>query len=818
MDTFVRNLKQGVRALFKNPGVSAIAILALTLGIGANTAIFSVINAVLLRPLPYPNPDRLVLLWEQSAKFDKMSISYLNFVDWREQTSTLEELAATRNRGFNLTGSAEPERLRGREVSWNFFQALGITPALGRGFLREEDTPGGSPVAVISHGLWARRFGSDPGLIGRALSLAGKNYTVVGVLPPDFYLLGRPDVFVTIENSGDPLLQEREMRGGTTAIGRLKEGASVEQARADLLMIASRLAEKYPVANEGQGVVIESMYESVVQSVRPALLVLFGAVGVVLLIACSNVANLLLAQATSRQKEIAIRLALGASRARIAAQLLTESVLLSVIGGGLGLLLAMWGTDALVAAMPGAIPRAEGIRVSSGVLLFTFAVAVLTGVAFGLVPALLASKTELNETLKDKARGLIGGRHRLRSALVVIEVALALVLLIGAGLMIRTMAALRNVDTGMVIENVLTIDLPLNNHIYSKPDQIRAFHRRILERVSAAPGIEAVAFNTDMPLSGDDSELPFWLGIGERPPLSEMTWALLYPVTSGYAQAMGIPLKRGRFITEQDSETTARVAVVDELLAEGVFPGEDPIGKRLTVPPIAGIPEFQLEIVGVVGHAKHWGLDTDSQAKIQYQLYLAQPQVPDPFVGALASNITLVARTRSEPLSMVEEVKRQIAMVDKDQPVSNVRTMKEIVAGTMARRNFALLLLSIFAGVAMVLATTGIYGVMSYMVTQRTHEMGIRMALGATSGGVVRLVAGNGLKLSVIGVGIGLVAAYAVTRVMSELSGLLFGVSPTDPATFGVIATLLIIVALAACYVPALRASKVDPMVALRYE
>lgn len=447
--------------------------------------------------------------------------------------------------------------------------------------------------------------------------------------------------------------------------------------------------------------------------------------------------------------------------------------------------------------------------------MFTFLVAVLTGIGFGLVPALLASSTDVNETLKDKGRGLTGGRHRLRDALVIAEVALALVLVIGAGLMIRTVIALRSVDTGMSIQNVLTLSLPLNDHTYTKPAAIKEFHRQILERVGTTPGVEAVSFNTDMPLSGDDSELPFWLGVGEQPALSEMTWSLFYAISPGYAQAMGIPLKRGRFINDNDTEKTNTVIVVDELLAEGVFPGEDPIGKQLTVPPIAGLEEMHLEIVGVVGHVTHWGLDTDSQANIKYQMYLPIRQIPDPFVGAVASNITMVARTQKEPRSMAEEVKRRIQEIDKDQPVTNVLTMEEIVSASMAQRNFALLLLGIFGGVAMMLAATGVYGVMSYMVTQRSHEMGIRLSLGATAGGIVRLVTGNGLKLAALGVGIGLVAAFVVTRWMA---GLLFGVSATDPLTFAAIAIVLVLVALVACYVPARRASKVDPMVALRYE
>ncbi len=815
METLFQDIRYGVRVLLKGRAVTAIAVLALTLGIGANTAIFSVINAVLIKPLPYPQPDRVVRIYEKSAKFDQMSISYPNFLDWQKQSQTLEAISVFRYQGFNVTGAQGPERIQGRMISASFFSVLGVQPVIGRSILPEEDRPGGALSVVVSYALWQRRFGGDPNLTGKPIIINGKDYTIVGIMPANFRFYSTSDLFVPVGTQDDPVLRARELHSGLQAVGRLKPGATVEQANSEMVGIASALENQYPETNKGYSAGIVSMYEDVVGGIRPALLVLLGAVGFVLLIACANVANLLLARAASRQKEIAIRTALGASRMRLIRQLLTESILLAIAGGGLGLLLAMWGTDALVAAIPDTLPRAEDIGLDNFVLAFTLAVSLVTGIVFGLVPALQASKPDLNESLKEGGRTSASTRQGVRSALVVVEVALALVLLIGAGLMIRSIFQLNSISPGVNPKNVLTMEIPLSNSTYDEPSKIRDFYRQLVERLESVPGVEAAAINADMPLTGSDSEVPFWVGGGPRPATDDMQWSLFYPTSAGYARAMGLPLMKGRFISEQDTQNSPTVVVIDEYLARGLFPNEDPLGKRLTIQGVGGIPDIACEIVGLVGHVKHFGLSTDAQQKIQYQLYFPYSQMPDIFLAPMAEGMTVVARTSSDPTGLISEAKSQVLAVDKDQPVNNIRTMEQIIAASISQQRFSMLLLGIFAVVALVLAAVGIYGVMSYTVTQRTHEIGIRMALGARPGDVLKMVVKRGMTLTVVGVAIGLGAAFALTRLMESL---LFGVSATDPLTFAAISIVLAGVALGACFVPARRATKVDPMIALRYE
>jgi predicted permease len=816
METLFQDIRYGVRVLLKGRAVTAIAVLALTLGIGANTAIFSVINAVLIKPLPYPQPDRVVRVYEKSAKFDQMSISYPNFLDWQKQSQSLEAISVFRYQGFNVTGAQGPERVQGRMISATFFTVLGVQPAIGRSLLPEEDRPGGPLAVVISYALWQRRFGGDPNLPGKPIIINGKDYTIVGVMPANFRFYSTSDLFVPVgAQQDDPILQARELHSGLQAIGRLKPGATIEQANSEIVGIASALENQYPETNKGYSAGIVSMYEDVVGGIRPALLVLLVAVGFVLLIACANVANLLLARAASRQKEIAIRTALGASRVRLIRQLLTESILLAIAGGGLGLLLAMWGTDALVAAIPDTLPRTEDIGLDNFVLAFTLAVSLVTGIIFGLVPALQASKPDLNESLKEGGRTSVSTRQGVRSALVVAEVALALVLLIGAGLMIRSIFQLNRISPGVNPKNVLTMQVPLSLSNYDEPSKIRNFYRQLVERLESVPGVEAAATNADMPLTGSDSEVPFWVGGGPRPAPEDMQWSLFYPTSAGYARAMGLPLLKGRFISEQDTQSSPTVVVIDEYLARGLFPNEDSLGKRLTIQGVAGIPDIACEIVGMVGHVKHFGLGTDAQQKIQYQLYFPYAQIPDLFIAPMLEGMTVVARTSSDPTGLISELKSQVLAIDKDQPVNNILTMEQIIAASISQQRFSMLLLGIFAVVALVLAAVGIYGVMSYTVTQRTHEIGIRMALGARPGDVLKLVVRQGMTLTITGVAIGLGAAFALTRLMESL---LFGVSATDPLTFAAISIVLAGVALGACFVPARRATKVDPMVALRYE
>ena len=815
MEQALQDFKYGFRMLLKSRSLSAAASLALMLGIGANTAIFSVVNAVLLKPLPYPQPEQLVRLRETSAPFGLMSIAYPNFLDWRDRNTSFEKIAAFRSDGFNLSGSGAPERVQGRVVSASFLAALRVKLAMGRDFVAEDDKPGASPTVIISNGFWQRRFGQDPNQLGKPLTLNGKDYTVVGILPARFSFYSPADLYIPIGLSDDITLRNREVHPGIRAIGRLKQSVTIDQAQAELSNIASALAEQYPNSNKDHGVAVASMYEDTVANIRPILLVMLGAVCFVLLIACANVANLLLARAAARQKEIAIRSALGANRIRIVRQLLSESVLLALVGGGLGLLLAMWGADALVAAIPQTIPRAENIGIDVTVLIFTLAVSVVTGIVFGLFPALQASKPNLNELLKEGGRGSTGSRHRVRGVLVVSEVALALVLLIGAGLMIRSILSLRGVAPGLDPHNVLTMQVPLASAAYDDPARVRTFFRQMLERVSSTPGVQAAGIANSLPLSGNDNELPFWIGNRQRPAQADMLWSLFYPVSAGYLKAMSIPLLDGRFITDQDTEKTARVVVVDEALARGVFPGEDPVGKQLTIQGLGDIPDMRCEIVGVVGHVKHWGLDSDATQTIQHQLYLPFDQVPDQFVKMLAQGVTLLARTNSDPMAMASSVQTQVNAVDKDQPVNNIMSMEQIISASISQQRFSMLLLGIFGAVALMLAALGIYGVMSYSVTQRTNEIGIRVALGASQSDVLKLVVGQGMTLALIGMGIGLAAAFGLTRLMASL---LFGVSATDPLTFASIALVLAGVALLACYLPARRATKVDPMIALRYE
>jgi putative ABC transport system permease protein len=812
METLWQDVRYGFRMLLKKPGFTAVAILALALGVGANTAIFSVVNGVLLRPLPFKDPDRLVRLGEWSKQVPGMSISYPNFKDWREQNHVFEGIAAMQFDSYNLTGADEPERLQGRNVSWNFFDVLGVRPAAGRSFRPEEDRAGAPRVCVISNSLWQRRFGSDQKVLGRAVTLNGEPYTVVGVLPVG-YRFGTPtDVFVPIGlGEASERMAPRDNHPGIYAVARMKEGVRVEQAEAEMKSIAERLGAAYPKENAGNGISITPLREYFVGDIRAWLLIILGAVGFVLLIACANVANLLLARAASRYREIAVRTALGASRFRIIRQLLTESLILAVISGTVGLLLAMWGVDVLRRASLDIIPTTADISLDRTVLFFTLGVSLLTGVLFGLAPALQASKPELNEALKEGGRSGSEGstRNRVRSLLVVAEVALSLMLLVGAGLLVRSFMRLLQTQTGFEPRNLLTLSL---SYRVGKDEGRKAldFFHAVEERVRAVPGVEAVAVSNGVPMLGS-SETTFQ--IEGRPPTEagKRPFTVVYFPTHDYLKAMGIRLVRGRFFDEHDTQDSPLVAVIDEDFARLYFPGEDPIGKYFEGTPEMGIPHS--EIVGIVAHVKNYGLDTPGP--VQAELYRARDQVPDRFQPLLADRVSIVVRTATDPAALGPAVRRAIQEVDPNEPVYNVNTMEQVLSDSVATQRLSMLLLGIFAGVALVLAAVGIYGVMSYAVAQRTHEFGVRMALGAEGRDVLRMVVRQGMLLALAGVGAGLLGALALTRVMSSL---LFGVSATDPLTFVGVPLVLACVALLACLVPARRATKVDPMVALRYE
>jgi predicted permease len=816
MSTLLQDLRYGLRMLAKNPGFTAVAVITLALGIGANTAIFSVVNGVLLNPLPYPQPDRLVALYSRTPDSPRWSIPYPNFLDWVRDNRSFSALAGYRADSFNLTGTDQPERVSAEMVSASFFPLLGVKPALGRTFRPEEDQLGGNPVAVISGGFWKRRFGSSPDVLGKALTLSGVNYSVVGVLPASFYYTGNnfrlSDVYVPIGQWNNPLLRDRRTGMGMNAVGRLKPGVTFAQAKADMDAIGRHLAEQYPDANRDTGITLVPLKQNAVGYIQPFLLMLLAAVGFVLLIACVNVANLLMARSTARVHEFAIRTAMGASQRRMVRQLLTESLLLALAGGGLGLVLASWGLQGALKALPQALPRAEHVHLDGHVLLFTLAASALAGILFGLLPALKTSRTDVHETLKEGGRGSSGARHRAQRAFVVAEMALALVLLAGAGLMIRSLAGLWKVDPGFDPHNVLTFRLALAPSASETPDAARATWRQLQEQLTVVPGVQSASLTVGaMPMAGD-SEIPFWLEGQPKPPSkSEMKVAITYLVQSDYLKVMGIPLRRGRFLSATDSEHSPIVTVIDQRFAELYFGDQDPIGKRVNF----DIVNVTAEIVGVVGHVKQWGLDRDAASPMQAQCYFQMTQVPDQFVPLLAGHTGIMLRTARSPLAQVASLRATLNQMNSQQVMYDVETMEEIISGSLAARRFSMVLLGIFAALALVMSCVGIYGVISYLAGQRTHEIGIRIALGAKRRDVLRMVLGEGAKMALLGVAIGLVAALGLTRLMANL---LFGVSPHDPLTLAGVAVLLVLVALAACYVPARRATKVDPMVALHYE
>lgn len=808
METLLHDLRYATRMLTKNRGFTVVAVLALALGIGANTAIFSVVNAVLLRQLSYPQADRLVMVWETDKVGAPTLVSPGNFSDWSEQNETCAQIAALRGWDANLSGVDEPERLRGAMGTARLFEVLGVTPMLGRTFSADEDQPGSNRVVVLGYGLWKQRFSSDPQIVGRSVTINGIARSVIGVMPAHFKLpivtIGRSPEQTEIWTPWvmDPGYRKRRDVGQLLVIARLNHGATVEQARAELSAISYR-SNPTPAADQRLEAKVVPFHQSLVGNVRPALLVLLGAVAFVLLIACANVANLLLARGATRQKEMAIRAALGAGRRRMIRQLLTESMLLALIGGVIGLLLALWSIDALVALSPSDLPRLQEIGIDLRVLGFTLLVSLVTGAVFGLAPAWQSSKTDLNESLKEGGRTSSTGfgRRRARSLLVISELALAVVLLVGAGLMIKSFVRLSGVDAGFDAENVLTLAVSLPGAKYPESEQQTAFFRQLISRIGSLTGVQSAGAVSAVPLTGWQNKTSF--AIDGRQEISQTEE--LHAASPGYFQAMGIPLLRGRDFTEQDHMNTERVVIVSEGLAHRYWLGEDPIGKRIQ---LGGDPhEPWRTIVGIVGDIKQSGLDSESTREY-YISYLQD-------TWGIISDMTVVMRTVDNPLSLVAGARSQVRVVDKDLPAYNIRTMEQLRALSAGPRRFQMILLGSFAALALLLAAVGLYGVMSYSVTQRTHEIGIRMALGARSRDVLKLVVSQGLALTVTGVILGLIGAFALSRLIASL---LYGVSATDPATFLVVPLLLAAVALLACYLPARRASKTDPMVALRYE
>jgi len=810
MGTLLEDLRYSLRLFQRSPGFTIVAVTALALGLGANTAIFSVVNGVLLQPLPYPQPSRLLMVYETSREFRHSSIAYPNFLDWRRDQQSFTGMAAYRGDDFNFTGSGQPEHLKGEYVSASLLSVLGVNPMLGRDFLAQEDQQSGAPVTILTYGFWKRRFAGDPRVLGRTMTLNARNYTVVGVLGPGFRFRQQMDMLVVLGQWNALELNDRSTHPGLHAIGRLKPGVTEAAAQAEMNSIALHLARDFPKSNEGHGVAILPLKDDMVGYIRPTLLLLLGAVGFVLIIACANVANLLLARSTARRREFAIRAALGAGRGRVVRQLLTESVLLSVGAGSLGLLLAFWGTHLVLTAVPGTLPRSQDVGLNPYVLGFTLAVSILTGVLFGLAPAFHSSNVSPQDSLKEGARGAGGGRHRAEGVFVALEVGLAVVLLVGAGLMIQSIWRLWKVDPGFDTHHLLTAQVALSPQVMHSPPAIRTAYQQMLERLSAAPGVSAAALSNLLPLADDDNEIPFWLGRGAQPPQDQMSGALFYITSPDYLRTMGIPLHEGRFINEQDTTASTPVIVIDDVMARHVFPGQDPVGKQINLMLLG-----PAQIVGVVGHVKHWGLDSDDTAKIRNEMYFPFTQVPDKFMTEAVAGIGLAVRTRPDPLSMVSVVRAQVAGPTDDQPIFGIQTMEQIISSGLAERRFTMLLLIIFASTALVLAAVGIYGVMSYAVSRRTHELGVRMALGATRGDVLRMVVRDGMALAIAGLGAGLVAAVVLAR---YLASLLYGVRPADPLTLAAVSLALGGAAFLASFAPARRATKVDPMIALRYE
>jgi predicted permease len=818
LEEFLQDLRYAARMLRKNPGFALIAVLTLALGIGANTALFSVVNGVLLNPLPYTNPERLVTLHASKPNFETGSISFLNFRDWRDNNRTFSSMAVLRSYGFSLTGRGPAEQVQAKLVSSDFFSLLGVQPVIGRTFAAGEDEFGAPPIVMISAGLWTRKFGSSPEALGKSLTLNGKDYTIVGVFPANFDLFLRntalADVYVPIGQWSNPALKFRGAGLGIHGIGKLRPGVTIEQARADMQRVTQSLAVAYPDVDKGIGATMLPLQKEMVGQVQPILLVLLGAVGFVLLIACVNVANLMLARSTGRAREFAIRGALGAGHTRLIRQLLTESLLIAIAGGTLGLLLAGWSTQAALRILPSGLPRAQQVGVDAHVLLFTMAISLLAGMLFGLAPALKTSHLKLQAALKEGGRGVSTARHGAQSILVLSEVAMAVVLLIGAGLMIRTLSRLWDVNPGFNAHNVLTFSVSLPPPLMqAPPDAIRAALRDVHSTLAATPGVQALALSWGgLPMASEDDSL-FWLASEPKPATAnDMKWTLSYVVDPEYLSVMRIPLKRGRFFTPDDNEHAPAVAVIDDVFARTYFPNADPIGQRLY---LANFDSQQTQIVGIVGHVKQWGLDTDDTEQLRAQIYTPYMQLPDQPMTLSPFGTTVVVRTAPPPSAVFDSLRQTSNQMSSQQVVFGPQTMEEIISSSLAARRFSLILLGFFAALALVLSSVGIYGVISYLVGQRTQEIGIRIALGARSRDVVHLVLNHSVKMACLGVVIGLAASLALTRLMAKM---LYGVRPSDPLTFFAVAAILTVVALAASYVPARRAMRVDPIVALRYE
>jgi predicted permease len=819
LETLGQDVIYGLRVLRKNPGFTVIAILTLTLGIGVNTALFSIVNGVLLNPLPYPRPGELVTVHAGKPNFDTGSISYPNFRDWQRNNKTLSALAVSRRYGFILTGTGEAESVPAEFVSSDFFPIFGVKPVLGRLFAPGEDEIGRSPVVLISAGLWARKFESNPEVLGKTITLDGRDFAIIGVIPKDFDLtvgsFRSSEIYAPIGQWTNTALKDRGAGLGIHGIARLKPGVTLAQAQADMINVSDHLATEFPKEDHGIRTKLLPFRQSVVGEVQPILLALLAAVGFVLLIACVNVANLLLARSNARAQEFAVRIALGAGRVRVIRQLLTESAMLALAGGALGLALASWGTRAALKLAPSRLPRASEIHLSMPVLAFTLLLSLAAGILFGLLPSLRISRENLQNTLKEGGRGPTGARQGTQRALVVFEMATALVLLSGAGLMIRSMVALSKVDPGFQPRGVLTFSLAAPPSLGARSvDAVRAYVQEVSRRITETPGVQAMSLMWGaFPMAYDDEGL-FWLE-GEPKPASEndMHWAILYIAQPGYLRTMNVSLLSGRFFSAMDNEHAPRVVVVDDVFARKFFGDADPVGKQIHLDNF----DDPATVIGVVGHVNQWGLDSDTTNPLRAEIYESFAQLPPVQIALIPKGVDVLARFSGAAVTPLKSIQQAMAQMNHEEVVYDSRPMEEVIADTLASRRFSMTLLAVFAGLALLLASIGMYGVISYLVGQRTQEIGIRMALGADRNNILRWVIGEGGRLAVLGAGVGLIAALGLTQVMAHWS-LIYGVHAYDPWTMAVVTSLLMAVALVASYIPATRATRIDPMSALRNE
>ena len=813
-ESLIADLRYALRMLRKSPAFAAIAILTLALGIGANTAIFSLVEGVLLAPLPYPEPNRLVMVWENNPRFPRVFVSYPNFLDWQHSARSFRKMAAFRDQGIDLTSPGTPEHIDAKQISSGFFSTLGTELSLGREFSPEEDRRGAAPVVIISYGLWRNRFDGSTDVLGKSLTLDGVDYTIVGVTPKGFRLEGRADVYTPLGRSDPLVLDDRAGHDGILSVARLNPGLSVAQGQTEMNTIQNRLDQLYPDANRDLGIYIEPLKQEILGDVGRTLLLLSGAVGLVLLIACANIASLLLARSAARGREFAIRLALGASRTRLMRQLLTESVLLSIVGAGLGLMIATWGVKSVLAAMPDVLPRTENVGVNGAVLLFTLIVSIAVGILFGLAAALKCWNADPQAPLKEGSCGSTISHNRAQNSLVVVQMALTLVLLVGAGLLFQTIRHLWEVNPGFDTRHVISFKVGVSQSLTKTASNTRIAYQQLIERIRKITGVQAADFTSAVPLSGQGWTMPFWIGSQQPASLQSAPRLVMYLTGPDYFRTMKIPLLRGRYFTAADTTQSPCVMIIDTVFAHTYFSDSDPLLHTLS----AGFsPMGPCRIVGVVGHVRHWVLE-DPGTYTQVQAYLSLYQDPDKWVPVNYPGTTIVLRTPLDLETVMPAIKGAVYGGETDQTIYDVRTMQETVSESMSSQRFTMILLSGFAGLALLLASIGVYGVLSYSVALRTNEIGIRMTLGAEKRSVFRMVIAQGLRLALVGLAIGAIAALILTRVLSSFSHLLYGVGAGDPLTFLAVSLVMLVVVVSACYIPARRAMRVDPMTALRYE